>query len=49
MESGAILYTGGSGLLGSEIKQRLPQALFPTSSEFDITNSAQMCRLSGSE
>jgi dTDP-4-dehydrorhamnose reductase len=38
MESGSILYTGGSGLLGGEIKQRLPRALFPTSAEFDITD-----------
>jgi dTDP-4-dehydrorhamnose reductase len=42
MESGAILFTGGSGLLGGEMKQRLPQALFPTSAEFDITNYPQM-------
>jgi dTDP-4-dehydrorhamnose reductase len=42
MESGAILFTGGSGLLGGEIKQRLPRALFPTSAEFDITNYPQM-------
>ncbi|MGP0068076.1 MAG: SDR family oxidoreductase [Isosphaeraceae bacterium] len=42
MESGAILFTGGSGLLGGEIKQHLPQALFPTSSEFDVTNYEQM-------
>jgi dTDP-4-dehydrorhamnose reductase len=42
MESGAILFTGGSGLLGGEIKQRLPQALFPTSAEFDVTNYPRM-------
>ena len=42
MESGAILFTGGSGLLGGEMKQRLPQAHFPTSAEFDITNYPQM-------
>jgi dTDP-4-dehydrorhamnose reductase len=42
MESGAILFTGGSGLLGGEMKQRLPQALFPTSAEFDVTNYPRM-------
>ncbi len=42
MESGAILFTGGSGLLGGEIKQRLPRALFPTSAEFDVTNYSRM-------
>ena len=43
MDPGAILFTGGSGLLGGEVRQRLPQALFPTSAEFDVTNLAQMC------
>jgi dTDP-4-dehydrorhamnose reductase len=42
METGTILFTGGSGLLGGEIRQRLPRAFFPTSAEFDITNHGQM-------
>jgi dTDP-4-dehydrorhamnose reductase len=42
MRSGTILVTGGSGLLGGELRPRMPQALFPTSGEFDVTNYAQM-------
>jgi dTDP-4-dehydrorhamnose reductase len=42
METGTILFTGGSGLLGGEIRQRLPRALFPASAEFDVTNHDQM-------
>lgn len=41
-EQREILFTGGSGLLGREVRQLLPGALFPTHSEFDITNSEQM-------
>jgi dTDP-4-dehydrorhamnose reductase len=32
-----ILFTGGSGLLGSEMKKLFPDAIFPDSSELDIT------------
>ena len=39
-----ILITGGSGLLGSELKKLIPQELFPTSKEFNITNYYQMDR-----
>jgi dTDP-4-dehydrorhamnose reductase len=42
MGSEAIVFTGGSGLLGGEIKQRLPQAHFPTSTEFDVTDYHRM-------
>ena len=33
-----ILFTGGSGLLGGEIRKWLPGALYPTSTEFDVAN-----------
>lgn len=36
------LFTGGSGLLGSEFKKILPQALYPTHKEFDVTNYKSM-------
>ena len=42
MEQSTILYTGGSGLLGRELKKIAPQFVFPTHSEFDITNISQM-------
>lgn len=37
-----ILFTGGSGLLGSEFKKLLPQALYPTHQEFDVTDYKSM-------
>lgn len=37
-----ILVTGGSGLLGGELKALLPGALFPTSAEFNVTELAGM-------
>jgi dTDP-4-dehydrorhamnose reductase len=36
------LVTGGSGLLGSAFRARLPQALFPSSAEFDVRDPAAM-------
>lgn len=33
-----ILFTGGSGLLGGEVRQLIPNAHYPNSSKFDITN-----------
>ena len=36
------LFTGGSGLLGSAFRRVRPDALFPASSEFDVTNYSQM-------
>lgn len=33
-----ILFTGGSGLLGSEIKKLIPRSCFPSHEEFDVTN-----------
>ncbi len=37
-----MLMTGGSGLLGRHIRKLLPQACYPTSAEFDVTNYDQM-------
>ena len=42
MNQQSILVTGGSGLLGSELKKLLIDATFPLSQEFDITNFEQM-------
>lgn len=42
MEQKEILITGGSGLLGSELRKLLPHALFPSSQEFNVTNPSQM-------
>lgn len=37
-----ILFTGGSGLLGTEFKKLMPQADYPSSEVFDVTNYDQM-------
>ena len=37
-----MLFTGGSGLLGSEMRRLLPEADYPPSSQFDVTNYHQM-------
>lgn len=37
-----ILVTGGSGLLGGELKKLLPEALFPAHEEFNVENPALM-------
>jgi len=42
LDEKTILYTGGSGLLGRELKKLLPYSLFPTHSEFDVTNYLTM-------
>jgi dTDP-4-dehydrorhamnose reductase len=42
MQEEQILFTGGSGLLGGEIQQLLPNACYPTSSAFNITDYQQM-------
>lgn len=39
---GKILFTGGSGLLGGEMKKLIPRALFPSSKVFNLTNYRQM-------
>jgi dTDP-4-dehydrorhamnose reductase len=42
MKENKILFTGGNGLLGGEVRQLLPNALYPTSSEFNVTDYQQM-------
>src|SRR3990167_2757425 len=37
-----ILFTGGSGLLGSEFKKLAPKWLYPTHQEFDVTDYQAM-------
>ena len=37
-----IIFTGGSGLLGSEFKKILPNVKYPSSKEFNITDYDQM-------
>ncbi len=42
MQQEKILLTGGSGLLGKEIKKLLPFIFYPAHSEFDVTNYSQI-------
>ena len=42
MNASAILFTGGSGLLGGELRHLMPGALFPSHAEFDVTDYDQM-------
>jgi len=42
MEPTRILFTGGSGLLGGEVKQLVPEAQYPTHQEFDVTDYGRM-------
>jgi len=42
MDQRQIIITGGSGLLGGEMRRRLPRARFPAHDEFDVTDPAQM-------
>ncbi|MFX1277696.1 MAG: sugar nucleotide-binding protein, partial [Promethearchaeota archaeon] len=42
IEQSKILFTGGSGLLGGEIKKLLPDVNYPSSSEFNVINFNQM-------
>jgi len=37
-----ILFTGGSGLLGSEFKKLAPEWLYPTHKQFDVTDYKSM-------
>jgi dTDP-4-dehydrorhamnose reductase len=37
-----IIFTGGSGLLGSEFKKILPDIRYPSSQEFNVTDYLQM-------
>jgi dTDP-4-dehydrorhamnose reductase len=38
IERNTILFTGGNGLLGSEFKKQLPNAIYVDLPEFDVTN-----------
>lgn len=42
IDPASILVTGGSGLLGGELRGLLPGAWYPSSADFDVTNYAQM-------
>jgi dTDP-4-dehydrorhamnose reductase len=42
MEQNKILFTGGSGLLGGEFKNILPDANYPSSSEFNVADYKMM-------
>jgi dTDP-4-dehydrorhamnose reductase len=44
MSDSQIIFTGGSGLLGAEFRQRHPDILYPSSSEFDVRQYEQMNR-----
>ncbi|MCK4787028.1 MAG: NAD(P)-dependent oxidoreductase, partial [Desulfobacteraceae bacterium] len=52
MDKSKIIFTGGSGLLGSEFRKILPDIKYPSSKEFDVTKFDQMneyARSSGCE
>jgi dTDP-4-dehydrorhamnose reductase len=42
MDRSGCLFTGGSGLLGSAFRVLVPEARYPSSREFDVTNYPQM-------
>jgi dTDP-4-dehydrorhamnose reductase len=42
METKTVIFTGGSGLLGSEFRKLAPEYLYPGKAEFDIRDYAQM-------
>src|SRR5437763_5036569 len=42
MKKKAVIFTGGTGLLGSEFKKIAPEFLYPGSVDFDVTNYPQM-------
>jgi len=42
VDASRLLITGGSGLLGGELKALTPHALFPSSSEFDVRDFEAM-------
>jgi dTDP-4-dehydrorhamnose reductase len=44
-----IIFTGGSGLLGSKFRKLLPDIKYPSSQEFDVTNYSQMKEYIGAE
>jgi dTDP-4-dehydrorhamnose reductase len=42
MKKPTVIFTGGSGLLGSEFRKIAPAFLYPGLAEFDVTNYPQM-------
>lgn len=44
MSAPTVLFTGGGGLLGSQVRQLAPEFLYPTRAEFDITDYPGMER-----
>lgn len=44
MDFSKLLFTGGTGLLGKEMRKLLPEAVFVSSADFDVSNYAQMAR-----
>ena len=42
IDESRIIYTGGSGLLGSEFRKIFPGIDYPSSKDFDVTNYRQM-------
>lgn len=42
MNNKNVIFTGGSGLLGSEFRKLRPDLLYPSITEFDVTNYSQM-------
>ena len=42
MKKPAVIFTGGSGLLGSEFRRVAPEFHYPGLAEFDVTNYPQM-------
>lgn len=44
MKTMKVLFTGGSGILGSEFKRLRPDIIYPTTSEFDVQDYSQMDR-----
>lgn len=42
MKNRVVIFTGGSGLLGSEFRKIAPEFLYPSQQEFDVANYPQM-------
>lgn len=47
MDRKKIIFTGGSGLLGSEFKKIEPDIVYPELSEFNVTDYNQICNFIG--
>jgi dTDP-4-dehydrorhamnose reductase len=42
MKDPVVIFTGGSGLLGSQFRKIAPQFLYPSAEDFNVTNYPQM-------